>query len=68
MKVELQKVTAYIPKALLHNAQEVTGVGITETLRYGLNKVLKEKTYSQLSNLYGKYKSSINIKELREDR
>ena len=55
-------------KAELHNAQEVTGVGITETLRYGLNKVLKEKTYRQLSNLYGKYRPSINIKELREDR
>ena len=68
MKTETQKITAYIPKDLLHEAQEMTGKGITETLRVGLEKVLQMQNYNKLSKLRGKYKSNINISELREDR
>ena len=68
MKTETQKITAYIPKDLLHEAQEMTGKGITETLRVGLEKVLQMQNYNKLSKLRGKYKPNINISELREDR
>lgn len=68
MKEELQKITAYVPRDLLHTAQEITGLGITETLRYGLGKVLREENYRKLGRLYGKYKSDMDLKELREDR
>ena len=68
MKAETHKVTAFIPKTLLHDAREVTGKGITETLKYALEKVLREQNCKKLKTLYGSYKSSIDLKELREDR
>lgn len=68
MKMEMQKITAYIPKEMLDDARGVTGMGITETLRYGLGKVLMEKNYRELGKMHGKYRSSVNLKELREDR
>ena len=68
MKIENQKITAYIPKELLGSAQNITGRGITETLKFGLEKVLQTQNYQKLGKLYGKYKANINLKELREDR
>ncbi len=68
MKITNQKITAYLPKELLDNAQNMTGKGITETLRIGLEKVLQTSNYQKLLVLYGKYKSNINLQELRKDR
>ena len=68
MKIENQKITAYIPRDLLCEAQNVTKAGITETLKFGLEKVLQTKNYEKLGGLYGKYNSSLDLLKLREDR
>jgi len=68
MKIENQKVTAYIPKELLCKAQDITKCGITETLKLGLEKVLQTKNYQKLGELYGKYSSKLDLAKLREDR
>lgn len=65
---ETQKITAHIPKKLLKNAQEVTGKGITDTIKEGLEKLALARVYEKLLSLRGKYKFSIDLKELREDR
>jgi hypothetical protein len=67
MKIENQKVTAYIPKALLCKAQNITKTGITETLKLGLEKVLHARNYQKLGELYGKYNSKLDLAKLRED-
>ena len=63
-----QKVTAHIPVKLLHDAQAVTGKGITETLREGLEKLAVSKVYAKLLKLRGQYHFSLDLNELREDR
>ena len=65
---KIQKITAHIPKELLHNAQIVTHKGITETIKIGLVKVAAEKAYKNLLNLGGKVKIDLDLKELRKDR
>ena len=68
MKLENHKITAYIPKDLLDDARDVTGKGITDTLKYRLKKILQTQTYKKLMNLQGVYQPSIDLKELRRDR
>lgn len=67
MHISTQKITAHIPVQLLHDAQEVTGKGITDTLKEGLERLAREKNYEAIRKLRGKVKFSINIDELRED-
>ena len=68
MRTENQKITAYIPKRLLSDARDITGKGITDTLKDGLKKVLQTQAYKKLMELEGVYQSTIDLKGLREDR
>jgi hypothetical protein len=68
MKIENQKITAYIPRDLLCEAQNVTKAGITETLKFGLEKVLQTKNYESLGKLCGKYNSNLDLSKIRDDR
>ena len=63
-----QKITAHLPKHLLHEAQAITGKGITETLKAGLEELAKKKAYENLLKLKGAYHFSIDLNELRKDR
>lgn len=65
---QTQKVTAHIPVHLLHEAQEVTGKGITETLKIALTQLAHAGAYEALCKMRGKVKFSIDLKELRKDR
>ena len=65
---QTQKVTAHIPVNLLHEAQEVTGKGITETLKIALTQLAHVGTYEALRKMRGQVKFSINLEELRKDK
>jgi hypothetical protein len=67
MRLE-KKVTVHLPKELLSKAQGATGLGITETIRKGLQLIAASSAYEDLRKMRGKVKISINTKRLREDR
>ena len=66
--METQKVTAHLPVELLLRAQQVTGQGVTETLRRGLEELTTADAYRRLRALRGKVKLSIDLEELRRDK
>ncbi|MBI1774875.1 MAG: hypothetical protein HYR63_05960 [Proteobacteria bacterium] len=63
-----RKVTVHLPVALLVKAQRVTGEGVTETLRQGLEALTAAKAARDLRRLRGKIALAIDLKELRRDR
>ncbi|MCC2666485.1 MAG: hypothetical protein K0R24_443 [Gammaproteobacteria bacterium] len=65
---QTQKITAYIPVNLLHQAQASTKKGITETLKIALSQLARANAYEALHKMRGKVKFSINLKDLRKDR
>ena len=64
---ELQKVTVMLPKSLIEKATQISGLGLTPTLRKGLEKIVTAEVYARTRQLRGKVKFSINVGELRED-
>lgn len=64
----IQKITACLPKVLLHDAQAFTGLGITETIKQGLSQLVLAKAYEEIRQFRGKVNVSINLTELRKDR
>jgi hypothetical protein len=54
MAEALKKITANIPAQLLSRAQDITGVGITETLVAGLQEIERARKRSALRALRGK--------------
>jgi hypothetical protein len=63
-----KKITLQIPEALLEKAQKATGLGITATIRQGLQLVAAGRAYDNLRQLKGKVKFSLDLKTLRNDR
>jgi hypothetical protein len=63
-----KKITVHIPASLLKKAQKATGLGITPTVRQGLQLVAARRAYEKLRGLRGKVKISLNLEELRKDR
>jgi hypothetical protein len=57
-----------LPDDLLRDAQEATGEGLTETVRWGLRLVAAGKAYRDLRRLRGKIAFSVDLSALREDR
>lgn len=66
--MQTQKITAHIPVSLLHEAQSVTGKGITETIKIALNQLAHAGAYEALRKMRGKVKFSIDLEELRKDK
>jgi len=62
-----KKVTLYVDEDLLKKAQRQTGEGLTETVRRGLKLIAAARAYEKVRSFKGKYKSSIDLKQLRED-
>jgi hypothetical protein len=62
-----QKVTAHLPIDLLKEAQEVTGKGLTETIKIALIKLSQAHAYENLRKMRGEVEFTININELRKD-
>ena len=63
-----RKITVQIPENLLKKAQKATGLGITPTIRQGLQLVAAGGAYRKLRRLKGKVRFSLDLKALREDR
>ena len=57
--------TILLPEALLREAQETTGEGVTATIQKGLELVAAGRTYRKLRRLRGKVKLSLDWKDLR---
>lgn len=63
-----KKITIQVPESLLKRAQRATGVGITPTVRQGLELLAARPSYKVLRELRGKVKFSMDLDKLREDR
>ena len=63
-----RKITVEVPQELLEKAQRASGVGITQTVRTGLQLVAASRTYARLRRLRGKVRFSRTVAELRADR
>lgn len=67
-EMPLQKITVNVPEGVLADALAVTGEGITQTVREGLERIARSKVYEKLGKLYGSSKIDLDIDALREDR
>ena len=63
-----RKITVEVPQELLEKAQRASGVGITQTVRTGLQLVAASRTYARLRRLRGKVRFSRTVAELKADR
>ena len=63
----MRKVTVMLPIDLIERAKKASGVGLTPSIRQGLETVAASSAYETLRQLRGKVKFSIGLKELRGD-
>jgi hypothetical protein len=63
-----RKITVRVSTDLLARAQQVSGAGISETVRQGLEALVAKWAYGELLKLKGKVKFSVDLDELRKDR
>lgn len=62
-----RKITVLLPENLLKKAQASTGLGITPTIRQGLELVAAGRAYERLRRLKGRVKFSLDLQSLRGD-
>jgi hypothetical protein len=65
---QMRKVTVMLPKDLVERATKASGVGLTPTIRKGLEAVIVAGAYRRIRERRGKVHLTINVDELREDR
>jgi hypothetical protein len=63
----LRKITVQVPESDLAMAQELTGEGVTETVRAALRKLAAIRAQQRLLELRGTVKFSMSLDELRYD-
>ena len=63
-----RKITVEVPPDLLRRARQATGMGLTATVRQGLELVAAGRTYEELLRLKGRVPFTIDLAELRQDR
>ena len=64
----VRKITVEIPEELLDKARKASGVGITQTVRTGLQLLAASHTYAHLRQLRGKVRFARTAAELKADR
>ncbi len=64
---KLKKVIVMLPEDLLKRATKASGLGITPTIRKGLENIAGLDPYDELLKLRGTYQFSINIADMRRD-
>ena len=64
----VRRITVEIPRELLEKAQLASGVGITQTVRAGLELVAASLAYARLQQLRGKVHFTRTLAELKADR
>lgn len=67
MPQEMRKVTVMLPKDLVDRATKASGLGITATIRKGLQAVAASNAYRHILRRRGKVHFSIGVDELRRD-
>jgi len=67
MRQEMRKVTVMLPKDLVDRATKASGLGITPTIRKGLQAVAASDAYERILRRRGKVRFSIDVDELRRD-
>lgn len=65
---ELRKITVQVDGQDLERAQELTGEGVTETVRAALKRLAQLQAQRDLAKLRGKVKFSMSLDDLRYDR
>jgi hypothetical protein len=63
-----KKVTVILPTDLIDQALNASGLGLTPTLRRGLELVAAKDVYKKLLALKGKFDLDLDLEELRKDR
>lgn len=66
-KKKMRKITVVLPEEILMQALESSGGGIASTIKKGLELLVAKVAYKKLLALRGKVKTSINLRQLRED-
>jgi hypothetical protein len=64
----LRKITVEVPVGDLQAAQDLTGEGVTETVRQALKRLAQVQAQREFRKLRGTFKFTIDLDELREDR
>lgn len=67
---EMRKITAFMPVELLERGQRVTGMGVSETLREALRRMLRAEAYEKLRSMRGTMDleaDGCTLADLRED-
>jgi hypothetical protein len=64
----VRKITVEVPVRTLEMAQELTGSGVTDTVRAALKKLASIQAQRDLLKLRGTYKFRLDLDKLREDR
>lgn len=67
-RAQTTKITVHVPSDLLKRARRAARGGISEAVRKGLELLAAQEAYEGLRRWRGKYKFSIDLNELREDR
>ncbi len=65
---ELRKITVQVDCQDLQQAQELTGEGVTETVRAALKRLAQVQAQRDLAKLRGKIEFSMSLDDLRYDR
>ena len=65
---EHRRITVRVPADDLQLAQELTGKGVTETVRTALHKLAQARVQQEFRKLRGTFKFTTDLDELREDR
>jgi hypothetical protein len=67
MRQEMRKVTVMLPRDLVDRATKASGLGVTPTIRKGLEAVAASDAYQRILRRRGKVHFSIDVDELRRD-
>ena len=68
MQKETQRITAHIPLHLLTQAQNITGKGITGTIKLGLESLARQQAYQHLLRLEGTLDVPCPLSEIKDMR
>lgn len=63
-----RKITVEVPQDVLEKARQAGGLGITQTVRSGLQLVAASLTYARILHLQGKIRFTRTLAELKADR
>jgi hypothetical protein len=65
---EFRKITVQVDRGDLEMAQELTGQGVTETIRQALKRLASVRAQHQARQLRGSFQFTVDLDQLREDR